>query len=64
MYVHVYVNECQHVFVGSLVQSCIQCTYGIFSREITVHSVKYGVYIQFWPTLHKLTGGFILASDL
>ena len=29
----------------------IRCTYGIFGREITIHTVIYGVYIQFWPTL-------------
>ena len=30
----------------------IRCIYGIFDREITKHTVIYGVYIQFWPTLH------------
>jgi hypothetical protein len=25
--------------------------YGIFSREITIHTVIYSVYIRFWPTL-------------
>jgi len=30
---------------------CIRCVYDIFGREITVHTVIYGVYIQFWPTL-------------
>ena len=25
--------------------------YGIFGREITVHTVIYDVYIRFWPTL-------------
>jgi hypothetical protein len=25
--------------------------YGIFGREITIHTVIYGVYIRFWPTL-------------
>jgi hypothetical protein len=29
----------------------MRCTYGIFSREITIHTVIYGVYIRFWPTL-------------
>jgi len=24
----------------------------IFYREITIHTVIYGVYIRFWPTLH------------
>ena len=30
----------------------IRCTYGIFSREITIQTVIYGVCIRFWPTLH------------
>jgi hypothetical protein len=25
--------------------------YGIFGREITKYTVKYGVYVRFWPTL-------------
>jgi hypothetical protein len=29
----------------------IRCTYGIFSREITIHTVLYGVHIWSWPTL-------------
>jgi len=29
----------------------IRCIYGIFGREITIHTVVYGVYIRFWPTL-------------
>jgi len=29
----------------------IRCIYGVFGREITIHTVIYGVYIQFWPTL-------------
>ena len=29
----------------------IRCTYGIFSREITIHTVIDKVYIRFWPTL-------------
>ena len=28
----------------------IRCTYGIFSREITMHTVIYGADIRFWPT--------------
>ena len=31
-----------HTFIG---------TYGIFSREITVHTVIYGADIRLWPTL-------------
>ena len=26
--------------------------YGIFGREITIHTVIYSVYIGFWPTLY------------
>jgi hypothetical protein len=35
-----------HTFTGK-----IRCTYGIFSREITMHTVIYGADIRFWPTL-------------
>ena len=35
------------------------CIYGVytvfFGREITKYTVIYGVYIQFWPTLHIYT---------
>jgi hypothetical protein len=37
----------------------IRCVYGIFGREFTIHTVIYGVYIRFWPTLgiyYGLTG--------
>ena len=30
----------------------VQCTYGISSRGITIHTVIYGADIRFWPTLH------------
>ena len=29
----------------------ILCIYGIFGKEITIHTVIYGVYVRFWPTL-------------
>ena len=29
----------------------IRCTYGIFNREITIHTVIYGANVRFWPTL-------------
>ena len=29
----------------------IRCIYGIFGREITIHTAIYGVYIRFWLTL-------------
>jgi hypothetical protein len=32
----------------------IRCIYGIFGREITIHTVIYGAYIRFWPTLAML----------
>jgi hypothetical protein len=35
----------------SIVHRYIRCTYGILSREVTIHTVIYGVYIRFWPTL-------------
>jgi hypothetical protein len=33
----------------------IQCMYGILSTEITIHTVIYGVHIQFWPALQNCT---------
>ena len=30
----------------------IRCIYRTFGRQITIHTVIYGVYIRFWPTLH------------
>jgi len=30
----------------------IRCIHGIFGRKIMKCTVIYGVYIQFWPTLH------------
>jgi hypothetical protein len=36
-----------HTFIGRY----IWCTYGIFSREITIHTVMYGADVRFWPTL-------------
>jgi hypothetical protein len=32
----------------------IWCTYGVFSREITIHTVIYGADIRLWPTLGTL----------
>jgi hypothetical protein len=30
----------------------IRCIYDIFSgREVTIHTVIYGVHLRFWPTL-------------
>ena len=30
----------------------IRCVYGMFGRRSTKYTVKYGVYIRFWPTLY------------
>jgi hypothetical protein len=38
----------------------IRCTYGVFSREITIHTVIYGAYTRFWPTLHTVFGKTIV----
>ena len=37
-----------HTFIGIY---DVRCTYGIFSREITIRTVIYGADIRFWPTL-------------
>jgi len=34
----------------------LQCVYSVFSRDISVHAVVYGVNIQFWPTLGIVQG--------
>ena len=38
-------------YVGSARTLHIRCLYSMFGREITKHTVIYGVYIRFWPTL-------------
>ena len=49
--------------IGMARSMYIQCTYGIFCREITKDTVIYGVYIRFWPTLHIKNGaGLTLAA--
>jgi len=40
-----------HTFIGIYY---IRSIYGISGREITIHTVIYGVYIRFWPTLHMI----------
>ena len=40
----------------------IRCTYGNFSREITIHTVIYGVYIRFRPTLYRRDACILLQS--
>ena len=32
-----------------------RCIHGVFGREITIHTVIYGVCMQLWPTLHLTT---------
>ena len=42
-----------HSFLGlatTVHHTYIQCIYGIFSREITIHTFIYGVHIRFWTT--------------
>jgi len=44
-----------HTFIG------IYSVYTIFGREITIHTVIYGVYIRFWPAQSMyLTGRAML----
>jgi len=38
--------------IGLAITIYIRCICSIFSREITIHMVIYGVYIRFWPTLN------------
>ena len=33
------------------IHTYIRCIYGTFGRELTIHTVIYGVHIRFWPTL-------------
>jgi hypothetical protein len=40
------------IYIGLARTINIRCIYGIFGREIAKCTVIYGVYIQFWPTLH------------
>jgi hypothetical protein len=42
----------------------IRCTYSVFSREITLHTVIYGADILFWPTLHTLNIGLARTIDI
>ena len=44
--VHIHRVGHNHTYVYTV------CIYGIFSREMTIHAVIYGVHIRFWPTLH------------
>jgi hypothetical protein len=45
-------TNCCITHVGLARAIYIRCVYGIFGRKITKYTVIYGVYIQFWPTLH------------
>ena len=33
-------------YIGLVIIKYTQCIYGMFGREITIHTVKYGVYIR------------------
>jgi hypothetical protein len=45
--------ELSNTTVGLAITIYIRCVYGFFGRQITKCTVKYGVYIWFWPTLHN-----------
>jgi hypothetical protein len=40
-------------YIGLARTIYIRCIYGIFCRDIIKHTVIYGVYIRFWPTLNN-----------
>jgi hypothetical protein len=42
----------------------IRCTYGSFSREITIHRVIYGADIRFWPNLQMFSNGCKVSTKL
>jgi hypothetical protein len=46
-----------------IVHTYTRCTYGILSREITICTVKYGVHVRFWPTLHLILCLVLLHSS-
>jgi hypothetical protein len=51
---HTYAGH--HVSKLGLAKSIhIRCIYDNFGREITKHTVIYGVYVRFWPTLQQPT---------
>jgi hypothetical protein len=39
------------ICVGLARTKYVWCIYGIFGREITNYTVKYGVYVRLWPNL-------------
>jgi len=45
---HQQINRVGH---NHILNTYIQCIYGLFIREITIQTAIYGVYIRFWPTL-------------
>ena len=49
-----------HGHIRCIYTRYIWCIYRIYGREIAKYTVKYGVYIQFWPTL--VTYGANLAT--
>jgi hypothetical protein len=38
----------------------VRCIYGVFGREITIHTVIYRVYIRLWPTLYMVLHKLLL----
>jgi hypothetical protein len=57
---YIYRVDQNHIFIRIY---DIWCTYGIFSREITICTVIYGVYIRFWPTLYRCEMGTHLQAQ-
>jgi hypothetical protein len=53
LFVFVCVLEGRGTYIGRVCQNhTFIGIYGIFGREITIHTVICGVYIRFWPTLY------------
>jgi hypothetical protein len=46
---------CTQGWLKPYIYRYIRYTHGMFSREITIHTVIYGADIRFWPTLHSFT---------
>ena len=42
----------EHTYIELARTIYIRCIYGISCRDFIRHTVLYGVYIQFWPTLY------------
>ena len=55
IHLHIHMHIRIHTYIGLARTVYIRCIYGIFGREITIHTVMYGMYIRFWPTLLIIT---------